>query len=56
LPFAACECSGQVKIIACIEDPLAVNRKILDHLKDKAQTSVHTPSPESRAPPAGLFG
>jgi hypothetical protein len=35
---------------------LVVNRKILDHLKDKAQTTAHTPSPENRAPPASLFG
>ena len=30
-------------------------QKILDHLKDKAETPAHTPLPESRAPLAGLF-
>jgi hypothetical protein len=32
-------------------------QKILDHLKDKADTTAHTPLlPASRAPPAGMFG
>jgi hypothetical protein len=32
-------------------------QKILDHLKEKAETTAHTPLlPESRMPPAGLFG
>ena len=45
-----------MKVIACIEDPVVI-QKILDHLKDKAETTAHTPLlPESRAPPAGLFG
>jgi hypothetical protein len=50
------ECGGAMKVIACIEDPVVI-QKILDHLKDKAETTAHTPLlPESRAPPAGLFG
>ena len=44
-----------MKVIACIEDPVVI-RKILDHLKDKAETTARTPLPESRASPAGLFG
>ena len=49
------ECGGAMKVIACIEDPVVI-RKILDHLKDKAETTARTPLPESRASPAGLFG
>lgn len=30
-------------------------KKILEHLKDKAETPAHTLPPESRAPPVGLF-
>jgi len=48
------ECGGAVKVIACIEDPMVI-RKILDHLKDKADTISYAPLPECRAPPAGLF-
>jgi len=44
-----------MKVIACIEDP-AVVQEILDHLKDKTETMAHTLLPESRAPPAALFG
>jgi hypothetical protein len=44
------ECGGAVKVIACIEEP-AVIRKILDHLKDKAETNETASLPESRAPP-----
>ena len=43
------ECGGDVRIIACIEDP-AVIRKILTHLDDKATARVLLPS--RRAPPA----
>ena len=46
------ECGGAVKVIACIEDPVVI-RKILDHLKDKAEPPVPTLLPESRAPPTG---
>ncbi|MCP3953175.1 MAG: hypothetical protein GY697_13305, partial [Desulfobacterales bacterium] len=48
------ECSGAMKVIACIEDPVVI-QKILDHLKDKAETTAHTPLlPKSRAPPTGM--
>jgi hypothetical protein len=46
------ECGGAMKIIACIEDPVVI-KKILDHLKEKAETNEPNPLPESRAPPAG---
>jgi len=49
------ECGGAVKVIACIEDPVVI-QKILDHLKDNAETNATSPLPESRAPPVGLFG
>lgn len=48
------ECGGQVRIIACIEDPIVI-RKILDHLKSKEETREPFPLPESRAPPTSLF-
>ena len=41
-----------MKVIACIEDPVVI-KKILDHLKEKAETNEPNPLPESRAPPAG---
>ena len=47
------QCGGAVKVIACIEDPVVI-KKILDHLKHKAETTKPRPLPESRAPPAGL--
>jgi len=47
------ECGGAVKVIACIEDPVVI-KKILSHLKQKAETHESSPLPESRAPPAGL--
>ena len=49
------DCGGPVKIIACIEDPVVVE-KILRHLERKdATTTVH--SPPSRGPPqVSLFG
>ena len=48
-------CGGHVKIIACIEDPVVVE-KILRHLERKdATVTLH--SPPSRGPPQGrLFG
>jgi hypothetical protein len=49
------ECGGAVKVIACIEDPVVI-QKILDHLKEKPEPNALTPWPETRAPPAGLFG
>ena len=48
-------CGGEVKIIACIEDP-AVIKKILAHLDEKALAAAPGMLPEYRAPPrAGLF-
>ena len=47
------ECSGAVKVIACIEDPTVI-RQILDHLGQKVQTRESVVLPESRAPPVGL--
>jgi hypothetical protein len=49
-------CSGAFKIIACIEDPLVIN-KILDHLDSKSRALASTYHlPEARAPPqARLF-
>jgi len=47
-------CGGAVKVIACIEDPVVIKR-ILDHLKQKADTNEPRPLPESRAPPTSLF-
>ena len=35
---ACSECGGTVKVIACVEDPEVI-RKILDHLKYKAETN-----------------
>ncbi|MCU7850225.1 MAG: IS91 family transposase [Candidatus Thiodiazotropha sp. (ex Lucinoma kastoroae)] len=48
-----CECGGAVKVIACIEDPKVIT-KILDHLKEKAETNELSLLPESRAPPVAL--
>ena len=47
------ECTGAVKVIACIEDPKVI-RQILDHLGQKAQTREFAVLPESSAPPVGL--
>ena len=47
------ECTGPVKMMACIEDPKVI-RQILDHLGQKAQTSESVVLPENRAPPVGL--
>ena len=44
-------CSGAVKIIACIEDPLVI-KKILDHLNAKTRALASANQlPEPRAPP-----
>jgi hypothetical protein len=48
-------CGGAVRIIACIEDPVVI-QKILAHLKKKHETCEPFPLPESRAPPGALFG
>ena len=47
-------CGGAVKVVACIEDPVLIKR-ILDHLKQKAEANEPRPLPESRAPPTSLF-
>jgi hypothetical protein len=49
------ECGGDVRIIACIEDPEVI-RKILAHLDEKVTPTATGLLPEPRAPPAtGLF-
>ena len=45
-----CECGGAVKIIACIEDPVVI-QKILDHLQEKAALAGLDLLPQCRAPP-----
>jgi hypothetical protein len=48
-----CEhCGGAVKIIACVQDKLAI-RKILVHLNE---TSAPAPLPPARGPPGRLSG
>jgi hypothetical protein len=48
-------CGGAVKVIACIEDPLVID-KILTHLNEKAASAGMGLLPQVRAPPqAGLF-
>jgi hypothetical protein len=50
-----CECGGAVKVIACIEDPVVIE-KILTHLNEKATSAATGLLPESQAPlQAGLF-
>jgi len=51
-----CEkCQGPVRIIACVEDPVAI-RQILEHLKSKGATGQQARTPPGRAPPQlGLF-
>lgn len=44
------ECGGTVKVIACIEDPMVI-QKILDHLKEKSECQDAVRLPESRGPP-----
>ena len=48
------ECGGDVRIIACIEDP-AVISKILTYLDDKVATVGTVRLPQCRAPPARGF-
>ncbi|MGA7799578.1 MAG: IS91 family transposase [Gammaproteobacteria bacterium] len=47
-------CRGAVKVIACIEDAEVIKR-ILDHLKQKADANEPSQLPESRAPLTSLF-
>jgi hypothetical protein len=49
------DCGGAVKVIACIEDPVVIE-KILTHLNEKVASPGTGLLPEVRAPPqAGLF-
>ena len=59
------ECGGAMKVIACSEDPVVMPKalatlagqalkRILDHLKHKAETREPGALPRSRAPSAGL--
>ena len=49
-------CGGAVRIIACIEDPLVIE-KILTHLDQKSTSIEASRLPPCRGPPqAGLFG
>ena len=49
-------CGGAVRIVACIEDPVVIN-KILDHLREKGEHQDAFRLPESRGPPqTSLFG
>ena len=51
IDIETCErCKGQVKIIACIEDPAVIER-ILAHLAGKAPSADLVMLPEGRAPP-----
>jgi hypothetical protein len=56
IDIETCErCKGQVKIIACIEDPAVIER-ILAHLNGKAPSAELALVPEGRGPPqARLF-
>ena len=50
------ECGGAVKVIACIEDPVVIQR-ILNHLKEKGECQDAFRLPEGRGPPqTRLFG
>jgi len=56
IDIETCErCSGQVKIIACIEDPAVIER-ILAHLKGKEPSAELAMLPEERAPPQARPG
>lgn len=47
------ECSGAMKVIACIEDPEVI-KQFLDYLEQKVETSESRVLPESRVPPVEL--
>jgi hypothetical protein len=52
-----CECGGDVKIIASIEDPVVI-RTILTHLDNKGAFTADSLLPDCRAspgPPMGLL-
>ena len=49
------ECGGAVKVIACIEEPVVIE-KILTHLDEKRASEIVSRLSPSRAPPqASLF-
>ena len=48
--YVGSECGGAVKVIACIEDPVVI-QKILDHLQEKAALAGLDLRPPCRAPP-----
>lgn len=48
------QCGGKAKIIACIEDPVVI-QKILDYLDAKVAWADIQKLPESRAPPQGVL-
>jgi hypothetical protein len=49
-PIETCrECGGAVKVIACIEDPVVIE-KILTHLNEKAASAGAGLLPASQAP------
>ena len=51
IDIETCErCAGQVKIVACIEDPGVIER-VLGHLKNKAPFTETAVLPKDRAPP-----
>ncbi len=46
-----CErCGKQMKVIACIEDPVVI-KKILAYLKEQTPVKIKHVIPESRSPP-----
>ena len=56
IDIETCEkCQGPVRIIACVEDPVAI-KQILDHLASKESGAEQATLPPGRAPPQlGLF-
>jgi hypothetical protein len=56
IDIETCErCAGQVKIIACFEDPAVIER-ILAHLNGKTPSADLVMLPEGRAPPQARLG
>jgi hypothetical protein len=49
------QCGGPVQVIACIEDPVVI-QKILDHLKKKAEIQDAVRLPDTRAQACPLRG
>ena len=49
------ECGGAVRIIACIDDPVVIE-KILTHLDQEGASAEVSRQPRCRAPPVDLFG